>query len=170
MAQHREAPAYQEYAASLMARTEYRVLTMEGRGLLYTMRLECWVNGELPSGPPLLARVLGFDIAQVERALPEVRPFFSVEGDVLRCPELDDYRAHLNERRQKQSAGGRAGAAKTNEGRDRSSTSTPATISRVARGSLVKQSPVQSSKDESLEGKASEDSWLSDYDRASRGH
>lgn len=59
MAQHRDPPAYQEYAASMMARTEYRVLSLEGRGLLYTLRNECWVNGQLPADPATLARVLG---------------------------------------------------------------------------------------------------------------
>lgn len=34
MAQNREAPAFQEYAASLMARTDYREMSLEGRGLL----------------------------------------------------------------------------------------------------------------------------------------
>ena len=55
MAQHRDPPAYQEYAASMMARTEYRVLSLEGRGLLYTLRNECWVNGQLPADPATLA-------------------------------------------------------------------------------------------------------------------
>jgi len=41
MAPNRTAPAYQEYAASMMARFEYRTLTLAHRGLLYSMRLEC---------------------------------------------------------------------------------------------------------------------------------
>jgi len=170
MAQNREAPAFQEYAASLMARTDYREMSLEGRGLLMSLRLECWVNGSLPSDPPRLAKVLGFDAGQVQRALPEVMAFFLVDADALRCPELDDYRTHIDQRRHKQSEAGKLGAAKTNRGRDRPSTSTPTGTPRLARGSLVKQSPVQSSKDKSLEGRATEDPWLSDYERASRGH
>jgi len=168
MAQHREAPAFQDYAASLMARTDYRVLSMEGRGLLMTMRLECWVNGELPSASPLLAR-LGFPIEQVERALAEVRPFFSIDSGAIRCPELDDYRAHLDERHQRQSEGGRAGAAKTNKVHNSPATGRPPGSPRLPRGSLVKQSPVQSNSDKSHQGKPSGDDWVSDYERQSNG-
>ena len=48
MAQNREPPAFQEYTASVVAKTEYRVMSLESRGLHYTMRLdlECWVNRE----------------------------------------------------------------------------------------------------------------------------
>lgn len=183
MAQHREAPAFQEYAASLMARTAYRVLSIEGRGLLMTMRLECWVNGELPSSPPLLAKVLGFPVEQVERALAEVRSFFSIDAGAIRYPELDDYRAHLEERHQRQSEGGRAGPAKTNKVRDGSATSRPPGNPRLPRGSLVQQSPVQSNTDKSLQGEPLDGNpvidcerqvnghseWLNDYDRQSNG-
>ena len=170
MAQNREAPAFQEYAASLMARTEYREMSLEGRGLLMSLRLECWVNGKLPSDPPRLAKVLGFSAEQVERALPEAMAFFVSDAGVLRCPELDNYRAHIDQRRHKQSEAGKLGAAKTNKGRDRPSTSTPTGTPRLARGSLVKQSPIQSSKDKSLEREALSDPWVNEYERASNGH
>jgi hypothetical protein len=45
MAQHREAPAFQEYPASIMARIEYRAMTLEGRGLFITLRYECGLTG-----------------------------------------------------------------------------------------------------------------------------
>lgn len=170
MVQHRDAPAYQEYAASMMARTEYRVLSLEERGLLFTMRLECWVNGSLPGSPTVLARVLGYDAGQVERALPSVSAFFTFTDGVVRCPELDDYRTHLDDRRKRQSEGGKAGAAKTNKGRDRSPPSRPAATPRLARESLVKQSPVQQSKAKGIEGVALDGEWLSDYERHSNGH
>lgn len=170
MTQNREAPAFQEYAASMMARTEYRVLSLAARGLLYTMRLECWVNGGLPASPPVLARVLGFDAQQVEAALAEIRCFFAVDNGMLRCPELDDYRAHLDERRQRQVEGGRAGAAKTNRDRNRPASGKPPSGPRVARGSLVKQSPIQSNTTQALEGTGTDKEWLNDYERASRGH
>jgi uncharacterized protein YdaU (DUF1376 family) len=170
MAQHREAPAFQEYAASMMARTAYRVLSLEGRGLLYSMRLECWVNGSLPAHPATLARVLGFTAEQVARALPELAEFFVPDGGTLRCPELDNYRAHLEDRKARQSAGGRAGAAITNGARQHSAAAGAAGRPQVGRESLVKLSSVQSSKAKSLEGKASSDEWLTEYERASSGH
>lgn len=112
MAQNREPPAFQEYAAAMMAKTDYRLMSLAGRGLLYTMRLECWVNRRLPPDAPRLARVLGFDVAEVAALMPEVRPFFAIDEAGLFCPELEDYREHVNDRRQKQSEGGKQTAAK----------------------------------------------------------
>ena len=86
------------------------------------------------------------------------------------CPELEDYRAHLNERHQKQSEGGRAGAAKTNKGRSGSGSTDPTGTPRVTRGSLVKQSPVQSRTAKSLQGERVDDEWVNGYERESRGH
>ncbi|MDE2434429.1 MAG: hypothetical protein KGN37_16465 [Burkholderiales bacterium] len=110
MAQNRDAPAYQEYAASVMAKTQYRVLSLTDRGLLYTLKLECWVNQRMPADPAFLARVLGLDVDEVAASLPKVMPFFERDGPDLICPELEDYRAHLDSRREKLSEAGKKGA------------------------------------------------------------
>ena len=169
MAQNRDAPAFQEYAAAMMARTDYRVMSLEARGLLYTLRLECWVNGSLPGDPVLLARVLGYSAEQVQRALPELSRLFGFEGGEIRCPELDNYRAHLEERRQRQSEGGKAGAAKTNSRRGRPIPGDPPGKARVPRDSLVKNSPIQQSKENRLESEPVLDPWVNEYERASNG-
>lgn len=91
MAQNREPPAFQEYAAQLMARTEYRVLSLAAHGLLYSLRLECWVNKSMPSNPTVLARVLGVEKHEVDDALPQIMPFLASKDGQLSCPELDDY-------------------------------------------------------------------------------
>ena len=114
MAQNRQPPAYQEYASSIMARVEYRVMRLDHRGLLYTMRLECWVNHTLPENPEMLSKILGFDAAEIASALPSVLPFFTVKNGLISCPELDDYREHINGIRNRQSEGGKQGAAVTN--------------------------------------------------------
>ena len=93
--QNRPAPAYQEYAASMMASVQYRVLNLAERGLLYTMRHECWVNQGVPENPATLARILGFDVAEVTAALPAVMPFFRVQNGFIVSPELDDYRVRI---------------------------------------------------------------------------
>lgn len=62
MTQNRDAPAYQEYAAALLARLPFRTMTLQDRGLLYTMRLECWVNVRLPNDHNSLAKVLGLGL------------------------------------------------------------------------------------------------------------
>ena len=112
MAQNRAAPAYQEYAAAMMTRFEYRTLTLAQRGLLYSMRLECWVNQFLPESPEILARILGFDPAEVAAELPYVMSFFDVQNGRITSPELESYRAHLDGIRERQSDGGKATAAK----------------------------------------------------------
>jgi len=170
MAQGRDPPAFQEYAANMMACTDYRVLDMPLRGMLMSMRLECWVNRTVPSSPRVLAKVLGCDLKLAERAIAELVAFFTVDGDKLRCPELDRYRAHLDEESRKKSEGGKAGAAKTNAARNTSTAANPTAIPQVSCGSLVKPSPAQSSPDKSLEGERIGDPWLNDYERASRGH
>ncbi len=101
----------------MMARTDYRVLSLAERGLLYSLRLECWVNQTLPESPDVLARVLGLDHAEVAKALPAVMRFFRGIDGLITCPELEDYRTHLEGIRERQSAGGRRGAEKTNEAR-----------------------------------------------------
>lgn len=114
MTPNRTAPAYQEYAASMMARLEYRTLTLAQRGLLYSMRLECWVNQFLPDSPEVLARILGFDPAEIAAELPYVMSFFEVENGRVTSPDLEAYRQRVEGIRERQAQGGKAGAAKTN--------------------------------------------------------
>lgn len=112
MSQNREPPAFQEYAAQLLAKREFRLLTLAEKGLCWHLRLECWTNRTVPADLAALARYIGEDVAVVERALPQIVPVFFVrEGGNLRCPELDNYRAHLEAVREKQSAGGKKSAA-----------------------------------------------------------
>jgi hypothetical protein len=173
MAQNREAPAYQEYAAATMARTHYRVMTLAERGLLYSMRLECWVNRSVPADPHMLARVLGYDAGEVVNALPGVMPFFTSDGREITCPELEDYRAHLAAIREKQSSGGKQGAAKTNSKRLPAEHPTqpgdPPGNPRVTCGSLVKSSPVKPNSIQVLTVAPIDDPWVNEYDMASNG-
>ena len=114
MSNNRTAPAYQEYAANLIARFEYRTLTLPQRGLLYSMRLECWVNQFLPESPSVLARILGFDVAEVAAELPYVMQFFACENGRIFAPDLEAYRMRVEHIRERQAQGGKVGAAKTN--------------------------------------------------------
>lgn len=111
MSQNRRPPAYQEYPAEILARIEFRAMTLTERGLLYTLRLECWVNHALPADPVTLAKILGLDRAEVEGALPAIMEFFAIENGKIVCPELENYREHIKEIRERQSAGGKKGAA-----------------------------------------------------------
>ncbi|WP_374659415.1 hypothetical protein [Inhella sp.] len=177
MTQNREPPAFQEYAATMLARMEFRIMSLLGRGLLYTLRLECWHNGKASAKPDTLARLYGATREEIDAALQELQPFFTSDGEWLRCPELDDYRRHLEERRERQSQGGRKGAELTNATRKPAPSrhrlaATPSGESRGRRGSLVKPSPVQHSKDQTNTASNEEESfeeWVAGYDKASLG-
>lgn len=154
MSQSREPPAYQEYAGAVLSDLRFRMLSLEQRGLLYTLKLECWKNRQLPAGHESLTMILGLSVS--EQALTAIMPFFALEGDCIRSPELDNYRDHLEERRQKQIAGGRSGAEITNKKRQKAEDLTrpgkppgkPRVPRRVANGSLVQSSPAQHNQDQ----------------------
>lgn len=152
MSQNRNAPAYQEYAATILAQIPFRTMTLQDRGLLYTMRLECWVNVRLPYDHNDLAKILGVEVAAVAGSLAAVMPFFKIIDGFVISPELENYRTHLSEIRIKQSQGGKAGSAITNRKRHSQAetkyeevSSTPSSTSRFARQdsrvSLVQLSP-----------------------------
>ena len=161
MSQGRNPPAYQEYAATMLAQMPFRVASLEARGLLFTLRLELWVNERLPADPEILARMLGLRPPHdVARLLPEIMPFLKAVDGSLTCPELDAYRAALAERRERQSRGGkrsselRNGKRKTAGGRaGKGSASTLQSGLQVpsqgAVKSLVQNRPVQNSKTQS---------------------
>ncbi len=119
MAQNRKPPAYQEYAATILAEIPFRTMSLQSRGLFYTMRLECWVNQRLPRDQDDLAKILGFPTAEVSASLPAVMPFFAIDNEFIICPELEDYREHLAEQRRKQSQGGKTGSSITNSKRNK---------------------------------------------------
>lgn len=174
MSQNREPPAYQEYAATMLSLLPFRLMTLEARGLLYTMRLECWINLRLPSDPKSLAIVLGLPEDQVCRSLPMLTELFEIHDDIIVCPELDDYRQHLADARKRQSEGGKEGAKitngrrKVNKVRDSSGESgTPQTDPQVPRRvgaeSLVQQSQEKPSQDQLTVVDDSTEKWLQDY-------
>lgn len=174
MAQNREPPAFQEYAASMMAKTDYRLMSLAGRGLLYTMRLECWVNRRLPPDAPRLARVLGFDVAEVAALMSEVQPFFAIDSEGIYCPELEDYRKHVDDRHKRQSEGGKQTAEKHRAKRqqatpERGAGYLPAHL-QGACSSLVQSSKAQPNSIQVLSEEPISDEWLSEYDKASNGH
>lgn len=116
--QNRKPPSYQEYAATILANRQYRLMSLAERGLLYTLRLECWENIQAPASTAELAKYIGCDVSDVKAALTDrVKTFFNEKDGSFTCPEIDDYRQHLKDRKDKQSAGGKGGAAITNRNR-----------------------------------------------------
>ncbi len=117
--QNRNPPAYQEYAADLLASRPFRLMTPTERGVLYSMKLECWANKSLPADPAVMAKILLIEPEAVAAALPAVMPFFFLEDGEIRCVELDNYRAHLETIRLQKSQGGKTGASITNSKRQK---------------------------------------------------
>jgi len=110
----RPAPAYQEYAADMLADQRYRLMSLAERGLWDTLRKECWVNQKVPATPSLLAKLLGLEEPVLMLALTDnvLRFFQEVDGHFI-CPELTVYRDTIEDRRMRQSAGGGIGGKKT---------------------------------------------------------
>jgi len=177
MSQNRDAPAYQEYAATILAQLPFRTMMLQDRGLLYTMRLECWVNVRLPNNHSDLAKVLGLSVAEVAGSLAAVMPFFEVADGFIVSPELENYRAHLADRKSKQSHGGKRGSAITNGKRNRPEkavdtgvSSTPSSTSRLPRRgggeSLVQPSTEKPSQNQPSERRVVTDPFVAEYEAA----
>jgi hypothetical protein len=168
-----------EYAANVLASMPFREASIAARGLLYTLRLECWVNGQVPSDPKRLCRVLGLqdDLAPL---LPEIASFFDIDGEHMTCIDIELYRAEAKARQEKLSAGGKAGADKTNFNRKITGAATPsanpsatpsATPSTTPSGSRrplrldqVNLDQVNSIQTQSLEGGSTYKDFVDEYE------
>ncbi len=114
--QKRRPPAFQEYAADLLANAQYRMMNLDEKGLFHLLRNECWVNDRVPAKHHELSSYLGVKYEKITECLTEkVLGFFITENDYLICPELNRYREQLNERSKKLSSAGHAGGKKTQE-------------------------------------------------------
>jgi hypothetical protein len=161
------------YAATRLASRPFREADLATRGLIWTMEMECWVNHKLPSTTASLAKVLGFDACEIEAALPVAMSFFDIDDNrEIYSPQLEDYRKHLSDIRDKQKAGGKKGAAITNKKTGRSAkhavidiegnaanTQVEARVSSKAKLSTVKQSQNQPS-----ERAVTDDPFVRDYE------
>jgi len=167
--QNRKPPAYQEYAATILISLPFRTMTLQDRGLFYTMRLECWVNMRLPDNHNDLAKVLGVSVEEVAKSLGAVMPFFDLHDGFITCPELEDYRLHLADRKMKQSQGGKRGSAITNNNRlvkTKDVTSTSRLPRQGSNESLVQSSTEKQSQTQSIKNEVVpiDDPWVKEYE------
>jgi hypothetical protein len=110
----RNPPAYQEYASDWLANRNWRLMSLGERGLLDTLRKECWVNRSIPSNVVEIVKIFNLQEDEVSKCLtPRVLGFFSAVGDSLICPELEIYRENLNEQKLNMSKGGSSGGKAT---------------------------------------------------------
>ena len=171
--QNRKPPAYQEYAAAILSALPFRKMTLQERGLFYTMRLECWENLRLPGNQNELAKVLGLPDNEVAESLGNVMSFFDMRENFIICPELEDYRTHLAEQREKQSKGGKLGSDITNRKLrakkiNNGVTSTLQLPRQGSNESLVQSNTVKPSQAQSIKKEVVliDDPWVKEYEAA----
>lgn len=133
----RPPPAYQEYASDMLANMQYRMMSLSERGLLDTMRRECWVNKKVPMQEEELASYLGIDGVEIKACLtPRVLSFFIDRANFLICAELEQYREVLIERHQKMAAGGQKGGEVTQKKHKSSKATLEATTKPLSRDEM----------------------------------
>jgi hypothetical protein len=166
----RPPPAFQEYPSDWLASRTFRECTLPERGLLMTMRYECWVNQSLPKAPDSLAQVLGLPREVLDAALtPRVSSFFSESNDLLIYPELEAYREGLANGRRAMSEGGRRGGRRTQERHRENEATLERTFKPLSRDELNRDE--WNGKASTGDGEIkqhSEDPWVRDYDAYSQ--
>lgn len=164
------APAFMFYASDTMADKRYRLMTLAERGLYLSLLNECWVNRSMPADRNAIAKWLGYSADEIQPALTErVLSFFIEANGELTSPDLERYRKTLEERREKQSNGGRKGAkAKWDK---------PSVVdglpngypNGVTMGSRVEKSRKEKTRSEPTVKPPINDPWIDEYDKASNG-
>ena len=165
----RNPPAFQEYAADMLANRLFRTMSLQERGLLMTMRLECWVNKSVPADAGDLAKTLGLPEQNVFNALTSRVSHFFLEIDKnLTCIELDAYRNKLQSGRQAMAEGGRKGGLNTQARHKNNEATLEGTLKPLSRVgySRDEKKKIESSGREDLKDKETE-KWIEDYDEHS---
>jgi hypothetical protein len=144
-------------------------MSLQERGLLMTMRYECWVNNSVPSHAGDLAKILGLPEEDVFNALTSRVSYFFKEIDKnLICSELDAYRDKLLSSRQAMAEGGRKGGLNTQAKHKNNEATLEGTHKPVSR---VKYSRDEKNKNESLESEDIENEerkkWIEKLDEYS---
>ena len=107
----RDVPYFPCYAENILAKREYKLMSLMERGLWISILLECWPNDSVPANPEDLAKCLGFNPQEI-KAIPRERymKFFTEEFNEILSPELDAQKKEYIEKRRLQSEGGKEGA------------------------------------------------------------
>ncbi len=105
-------PWFRMFAANYLADRNFRTISLEERGLIFSMLLECWASIDIPKGPNELSQILGVPVDQVKRALTsKALSFFEEHGGSYHSRFLDDQRNKFLKERKAQKEGGHKGAA-----------------------------------------------------------
>lgn len=168
--QNRPPPSFQEYAASMLASNDFRMMSLSSRGLLYTLRLEYWLGNPLPADPMKLAKILGYHPDEISFALTELGSLVKIKDGMITIPELEDYRIYLEVRRQKQSEGGKVGAETAKRLKATKNGAypmgDPQEPQRSTPRSLVQQSPIEPNTKQPNSVINEDDGWVQDFDHS----
>jgi uncharacterized protein YdaU (DUF1376 family) len=105
-------PWFRMFAAHYLADRNFRTISLEERGLILSMLLECWASIDIPKNPSELSQILGVPVDQVKRALTsKALSFFDERGGSYHSRFLDDQRNKFLEERKAKKEGGLKGAA-----------------------------------------------------------
>ncbi len=166
----RPPPSYQEYASDLLANRHYMLMSLSEHGLFDVMRKQCWVNKSVPTDKVHLAKIIGCTVSEVEVNLsPHVLHFFIEKDGEYICPELDNYRLNLDEKRRKISEGGKKGGEITQaKNRGRLKGNLKALRRDEQSGDDLRRDENESLESDVNENYLSEDvrKWRDDYDQA----
>jgi hypothetical protein len=174
-------PAYQEYPGDIMKTEAYMRMSSSALGLAWRMRKLCWGHN-LPHDMELLAKLLHWDLAELERDFPQTlaayggeRPMFAITDGRVHCTELDEQWENVMAGRELMSEGGKRGAAAKAERKGTPEPTPKGTRkgrSRDERDERDEMNRAEESFDSGIsrEGCARESKEpANDYERASRG-
>jgi len=169
----RDVPYFPCYASNLLANRNFKMMSLQERGLWASIYFECWPNGGVPEDPKKLSRYFGVDEMQIRECLTsEVLSFFQSKDGLLISPEIEDYRITVLKRRELQRLGGIEGARRGKGLRGKQSEPVGQPMGEPTgelEGSLnhIKLDQVNSNQLIDKRGMDdSNDAWVRDYDNA----
>ena len=105
-------PWFRLFSSHYLADRDYRLSSLDERGLIFSMLLECWSSCDVPKDCLELSQVIGVPKDQVDRALtPKVTSFFKTRDGFYYSEYLEQQRSVFLLTRTEQRAGGLKGVA-----------------------------------------------------------
>jgi hypothetical protein len=165
------APWFRLYAANFQSDRQYRMMSLEERGLLITLLLECWINVDVPSNVGEVSLFTGYPEGIVANAFTErVKSFFTIKETSIFSPYLEEERKGYEDRYRKQVEGGKLGAmVKKQKATARSAEGTPTGSSYPINSTSITSNyfPSNPVKQVGTADELSDDhkQWVEDYDQ-----
>jgi hypothetical protein len=147
------------------------MMSLEERGLLITLLLECWINVDVPSNVGEVSLFTGYPEGIVANAFTErVKSFFTIKETSIFSPYLEEERKGYEDRYRKQVEGGKLGAmVKKQKATARSAEGTPTGSSYPINSTSITSNyfPSNPVKQVGTADELSDDhkQWVEDYDQ-----